>query len=111
MAGWLERMAERRMLKARAEGQFGHLEGEGKPLPDRSGEAHLSAGEAVGFRMMAAAGVLPEEIVLKKQVEEARAQLAAVQGTEGEKAAMARLSELMMKQAIAEEARRQFRKG
>jgi len=111
MAGWLERMAERRMLKARAEGQLEHLEGEGKPLPDRSGEAHLSAGEAVGFRMMAAAGVLPEEIVLKKKVEEARAQLAAVQGTEGEKAAMARLSELMMKQAIAEEARRKFLKG
>ncbi|PCD77880.1 DUF1992 domain-containing protein [Pseudothioclava arenosa] len=111
MAGSLERMAERRMLKARAEGQLEHLEGEGKPLPDRSGEAHLSAGEAVGFRMMAAAGVLPEEIVLKKQVEEARAQLAAVRGTEGEKAAMARLSELMMKQAIAEEARRKFLKG
>ena len=48
--------------------------------PDRSGEAHLSAGEAVGFRMMAAAGVLPEEIVLKKQVEEARAQLASMRG-------------------------------
>jgi len=111
MAAWLERMAERRMLKARAEGKLDKLEGEGKPLPDRSGEAHLSAGEAVGFRMMAAAGVLPEEIVLKKQVEEARAALAAVKGTEAEKAAMARLSELMMKQAIAEEARRKFLKG
>lgn len=111
MAGWLDKLAERRMLKARAEGQFEHLEGEGKPLPDRSGEAHLSAGEAVGFRMMAAAGVVPEEITLKKQVEEARAAYARAKDTEGDKAAMARLSELMMKQAIAEEARRKFLKG
>ena len=111
MANWLERLAERRMLKARAEGQLEKLAGEGKPLPDRSGEAHLSAGEAVGFRMMAAAGVLPEEIALKKQVEAAREALAAAKGTDGEKAAMARLSELMMKQAIAEDARRKFLKG
>lgn len=111
MAGWLERLAERQMLKARAEGRLQGLEGEGKPLPDRSGEAHLSAGEAVGFRMMAAAGVLPEEIVLKKQVEAARQALAQAVGTAEEKAAMARLSDLMMKQAIAEEARRRFLKG
>ena len=111
MANWLERLAERRMLKARAEGQLEKLAGEGKPLPDRSGEAHLSAGEAVGFRMMAAAGVLPEEIALKKQVEAARHAAQAAKGTPDEKAAMARLSELMMKQAIAEEARRKFLKG
>ena len=111
MAGWFEKLAERRMLKARAEGKLSGLAGEGKPLPDRSGEAFLDAGEAVGFRMMAAAGVLPDEIVLKKQVEAVRAELAAETDETARRALMARLSELMMKQAIAEESRRKFLKG
>lgn len=111
MAGWLEKLAERRMLKARAEGKLSGLAGEGKPLPDRAGEAFLDAGEAVGFRMMAAAGVLPEEIVLKKQVEAVRAELAAATDETARRPLMARLSELMMKQAIAEESRRKFLKG
>ena len=71
----------------------------------------LDAGEAVGFRMMAAAGVLPDEIVLKKQVEAVRAELAAETDEMARRALMARLSELMMKQAIAEESRRKFLKG
>ena len=111
MAGWLDKLAERRMQKARAEGQLSGLAGEGKPLPDRSGEAHLDAGEAVAFRMMAAAGVVPEEITLKKQVAAAKEALAAARGSDREKAAMARLAEVMMKQAIAEEARRKFLRG
>ncbi|MBD3804942.1 MAG: DUF1992 domain-containing protein [Thioclava sp.] len=111
MASWLERIAERRMLKARAEGKMAGLEGEGKPLPDRSGEAHLDAGEQVAFRMMAAAGVLPEEIELKKKVAAAKEILAAAKTEAERKSAMAALSELMMKQSIAEEARRKFLKG
>ena len=44
-------------------------------LPDRPGDAFVSAGDAVGFRIMAEAGVLPEEITLKKQVAEQAAHL------------------------------------
>ena len=105
--GWLDRITERQMLKARAEGKLSGLEGEGKPLPDRPGET----ADAVGYRIMAAAGVVPEEIVLKKQVLAQRAVLAALCDPTERKVAMAELARLEMRQAIAEEARRRFMKG
>ncbi len=105
---WLSRLAERQMLKARMKGGLQGLAGEGKPLPDRTGDAFVSAGDAVGFRIMAEAGVLPEEIVLKKQVAEAMAELATLPEGAARTAAMARLAGLQMKQAMAEEARRKF---
>lgn len=105
---WLSRLTERRILKTLAEGGLRSLEGEGNPLPDRSGDACVDAGEAIGFRIMAEAGVLPEEIVLKKQVTAQKAVLLDLTGAEERKAAMARLSDLEMRQAIAEEARRRF---
>lgn len=107
---WLNRLTERRIAKARAEGKLSNLEGEGKPLPDRPGEAFVSPGDAMGFRIMAEAGVLPEEIVLKKQVEAQRARLAALTDEADRKEALAELSRLMMLQSIAEEARRKFLK-
>lgn len=110
MAG-SDKIAERRMLKALAEGKLSGLQGEGKPLPDHPGDAFISAGDAVGFRIMAEAGVLPEEIVLKKQAEAQRAHLATLTDPEARKAAMAELSRMEMRRAIAEEARRKFLKG
>jgi hypothetical protein len=105
---WLSRLAERQIQKARLKGQLQGLEGEGKPLPDRPGDAFVSPGDAVGFRIMAEAGVLPEEITLKKQVAAQRAHLATLTDPADRKAAMAELAQLEMRQAIAEEARRKF---
>jgi len=99
------------MLKALAEGKLSGLEGEGKPLPDHPGDAYVSAGDAVGFRIMAEAGVLPEEIVLKKQAAAQRALLATLTDPARRKEAMAELARLEMRRAIAEEARRNFMKG
>ena len=62
----LRTLIERQILKARAEGKLSGLAGEGKPLPDRSGEAHVDAGTAAGLRLMAEAGVTPEEFLLKR---------------------------------------------
>jgi hypothetical protein len=107
---WLSRLAERQIQKARVKGQLQGLAGEGKPLPDRPGDAFVSPGDAVGFRIMAEAGVLPEEISLKKQVLAQRAHLATLTDEIARKAAMAELSRLEMRQAIAEEARRNFLK-
>lgn len=104
----LSRLTERRILKTLAEGGLQGLEGEGRLLPDRSGEACVDAGEAAGFRIMAEAGVLPEKIVLKKQVAAQRAVLLDLTDAKERKAAMAQLSDLEMRQAIAEEARRRF---
>ncbi len=105
---WLSRLAERQIQKARLKGELQGLEGEGKPLPDRPGDAFVSAGDAVGFRIMAEAGVLPEEIRLKKQVAAQRLVLAGLTEEAERKAAMAELARLEMLQAIAEESRRKF---
>ena len=110
MSGWLNRIAERWMLKARAEGNLSGLEAEGKPLPDRRGDAFIDAGEAVGFRIMAEAGVLPEEIEWKKRAEAQRARIATLSEPDEIKAAMAELARIEMRRAIAEEARRAFLK-
>ena len=108
---WLNKLAERQIAKARAEGQLDHLAGAGKPLPDRPGDAYISAGDAIGFRIMAEAGVLPQEITLKKQAAVQRAHLATLTDPALRKAAMATLADLEMRQAIAEEARVKFLKG
>ncbi|MBR9763267.1 MAG: DUF1992 domain-containing protein [Rhodobacteraceae bacterium] len=105
---WLSRLTERRILKSLAEGRLQGLEGEGKPLPDRSGEAYLDTGEAVGYRIMAQAGALPEEIRLKKAVAAQVEVLASLSDPEERRAAMAVLAQLQMKQSMAEEARRKF---
>jgi hypothetical protein len=105
---WLSRMAERQIQKARLKGELQGLAGEGKPLPDRTGDAFVSPGDAIGFRIMAEAGVLPPEITLKKQAAAQRAHLATLTDEADRKAAMAELARLEMLQAIAEESRRKF---
>jgi hypothetical protein len=57
---------------------------------------------------MAEAGVLPEEITLKKQAASLRAHLATLTDPAQQKACMAELAQIEMRQAIAEEARRKF---
>jgi hypothetical protein len=105
---WLNRLAERRMQAARLKGQLQGLAGGGKPLPDRTGDAFITPGEAVGFRIMAEAGVLPEEIVLKKAAQAQREKLATLTDPTARKTAMAELAQIEMRQAMAEEARRAF---
>jgi hypothetical protein len=108
---WLSRLAERRMQAARLKGQLQGLAGEGKPLPDRTGDAFVTPGEALGFRIMAEAGVLPEEIVLKKAAQAQRDKLATLIDPAARKTAMAELAQIEMRQAMAEEARRAFLRG
>ncbi|RYG89687.1 DUF1992 domain-containing protein [Loktanella sp. IMCC34160] len=108
MPRWLDKIAERRMLKARAEGKLQGLSCEGKPLPQRPGDAFVDPGEAVGFRIMAEAGALPEEITIKRQIEAVKTRLAGLIDPVDRKAVMAEVSRLQTKLAMAEEARRKF---
>ncbi len=108
MSHWFERLAERRMLKARAEGKLSGLAGEGKPLPAHPEAAFVDAGDAVGYRIMAEHGALPEEVTLRKRLDAARAEYATLSDPDDKRAAMARLAEIEMKLAIAAEARRRF---
>ena len=105
---WLSRLVERRILASRVKGGLEGLKGEGKPLPDRPGDAFVDAGEAAGFRIMAEAGALPEEIRLKKRIEAARAELAGLTDPAARRAAEREIADLTLRLAMAEEARRKF---
>ena len=87
------------------------LAGEGKPLPDRPGDAFVSAGDAVGFWIMAETGVLPEEITLKKQAAGLRAHLGKLTDETARKAIMADLAKIEMRKAIAQDAPRKLLNG
>jgi len=108
MSRKLRRLTEAQIRKAEAEGKLGGLAGEGKPLPHRPGDLYIDAGDAAGFRIMAEAGALPEEIHLRRQVATAGETLRAARGEVERKAAMAALAELETKLAIAADARRRF---
>jgi hypothetical protein len=101
----LRTLAEAQIQKARAEGKLQGLKGEGKPLPAR-GDGDFA--DAAGYRIMAEAGALPEEIRLRKEVDAALVELAKLSDPRARKAAMAKLADLQMRLAIQEEARRKF---
>lgn len=97
-------LAENQIQKARSQGQFDHLEGAGKPLPQRVAGDVISAGMA----MMADAGVLPREIELKKAVEAQRKRLQATTDPTARKAEMHKLADLETRLSIEQDARRKF---
>lgn len=105
---WFSRLVERQINKARLKGELERLKGEGEPLPDRPGDAFVDPGIAAGFRIMAEAGVLPEEIVLQKEIAKAKAHYRTLTDKAEKKAAMKHLAELEMKHAIAVESRKKF---
>lgn len=110
MRSW-HRLTEQQIRKAEAEGKLKGLEGEGKPLPDRPGDAFISAGDAVGHRIMAEAGALPEEITLKRALDAARTAWAAESDPEEKKRRMAAIADLELRYSIAREARMKFLGG
>lgn len=108
MFGSLAKLIERQIQKAQAEGQLEGLEGEGRPLPDRSGEAQTDPALAAGHRIMAQAGVLPEEFTIKKQLDAAGQDYATLSDPQARKRAMARIADLEMRYNMARDARRAF---
>ncbi|SDE45652.1 DnaJ family domain-containing protein [Limimaricola pyoseonensis] len=104
----LRHLTESRIRAAEAAGELRGLAGEGKPLPDRSGEAHLDTGTQVGHRIMAEAGALPEEFRIKRRLDAARAALAAARDPQERRRLQAEAADLELRHAIATEARRKF---
>lgn len=106
----LQRLVEQQIAKAIAEGHLRGLEGEGRPLPDRSGEATGDTVTAIAMRIMAEAGAVPEEFKWKKALDAARDSYAEADSEEEKHAAMALIAELELRYNIAVEARRAFMK-
>ena len=108
MSRSFDRLVERQIQKALAEGKLSGLEGEGQPLPDRSGEAFIDMATAVASRIMAEAGALPEEFKIKKLLEAAKQSYREAEGTDAKQVAMALIADLQQRYSIAVEARRRF---
>ena len=104
----LGRLVERQIQKALAEGKLQGLEGAGKPLPDRSGEAFTDMATAVAIRIMAEAGALPEEFKIKKLLDAAKENYRNAENEDERRVAMALIAELDQRYNIAVEARRRF---
>jgi len=100
----LTQIAERQILKARAEGQLDGLKGAGKPLSLTGDESP----EAAGFRIMAEAGAVPREVELARAVEAQWQLLRAATGEDERRREMAELSRLQLRLDIEREARRRF---
>ena len=97
-------LIESQIFKAKTEGQLDGLKGEGKPLSQRQGGDIVSA----GLGIMAEAGVLPNEIILKKAVHAQQILLRETTDPVARKAEMRKLADLQMRLAIEQEARQKF---
>jgi hypothetical protein len=108
MSRSLRTLTEAQIRKAEAEGKLSGLAGEGRPLPDRTGEAFLDAGTGVAHRIMAEAGVRPQEFDLKEKLDAARRAHAAARTEDARRETMAAIARAEMAYAMAVEARRRF---
>lgn len=108
MSQSFDRLVERQIQRALAEGKLSGLAGEGKPLPERSSEAFTDMATAVAARIMAEAGALPEEFKIKKLLEAAKQSYREAEGDEAKHVAMALIADLQQRYNIAVEARRRF---
>ena len=104
----LRRLIESQIKQAEAEGQLTGLEGEGKPLPYRPGDALIDPADAVGYRIMAEAGAMPEAIKLKAQLNEARTEYQDATDPDAKRRLMGKIADLEMKHEMAQEARKKF---
>ncbi|MGZ8218676.1 DnaJ family domain-containing protein [Methylomagnum sp.] len=66
----LERIAEEKIREAAARGDFDHLPGAGKPLPDEDDLALVPPELRMAYRVMKNAGYLPEEVRLRRDIED-----------------------------------------
>ena len=98
-----DKLAERQILKAQAEGQLDELKGAGKPLKPDAGGA-----EAAGFRIMAEAGVLPREIELRKTVDALTAKLKTTPDGDARTALLRDLATVQLRLDIEQGARRKY---
>lgn len=98
------RLAEKRIEEAIDAGLFDDLPGCGEPLPKEM--LHGDRLEIAGFRMMARAGALPPEILLKKEIATERARLRAADNEEERIICLNSIANLEMRLAMMLESRR-----
>lgn len=80
------RIAEQRIQEAMARGEFDNLALKGEPIP-REDLSHVPEELRMGFKILKNAGVLPEELELRREMVSLR-QLLDACGDEGERNAL-----------------------
>lgn len=65
---WAASLADERIREAQLRGEFERLPGAGKPLPEEDELAGVPEELRIGFKMLKNAGVLPEEMQLRKDM-------------------------------------------
>ncbi len=101
-------LVERQIARTQMRGGLQGLKGEGKPLPEQS--VGVDPALSSGLRIMAEAGVIPEEFVLKKHLDSARSECIELKDPAARKVKIAEIAELEMRYNMAVEARRGFLK-
>lgn len=86
---WAASMAEEIIREAQRRGEFDNLPGAGKPLPEADELAGVPEELRVGFRMLKNAGMLPEEMLLRKEMVTLQDLIGACK-EEGERESLAR---------------------
>lgn len=99
-----EIIAERKIQQAMAEGEFDNLQGKGKPLAD-DGLDMVPEDLRMAYKIMKNAGVVPEEIELRKGIVNLYELLNACADEEERKAIRAKISEKQLKYNLIMEAR------
>ncbi len=101
----LDKLAEANIRRAQREGKLDELAGEGKPLKASATDGSI---EAFGYGAMASEGVVPEEVQLRKAVEQQQKVLAGLADGDAKKREMKKLADLQMRLSMQEEARRRY---
>ena len=98
-------LTERRIQDAMEDGAFDNLPGAGKPLPAEDIGGPNDAVTLFGYRIMAEAGAVPEELRLRRELQEARAARDAATDSAERERLMREISDLGMRHAMAVEQR------
>ncbi len=110
--GLIEMLAERRIQQAMREGAFDHLEGAGRPLKLEDDDPFVPPELRMAFKVMKNAGLLPPEVLARKEIHSLRELIACTDDEAEAELANRRLQYLLMQldargsgRILAEEAR------
>ena len=91
-----QKIVEERILRAKKNGEFDNLVGNGKPL-DLKDDIHISEDLRLAFKILKNADCLPPEIELKKEIKQTEALLVGMAETSEKYRIMKKLNYLIMK--------------
>lgn len=96
----LDQIAERRIVEAMERGEFDNLEGAGKPL-QLDDDALVPPELRVAYRILKNAGFLPEEVLIRREIQEVEDLLRRMRASDERSRALRRLDVLSLRLSLA----------